>query len=130
MPPPSPLPKQQQLTIEKTWKQLLNQRQHVIKAKAKYEEDAIQINALHAQAALLQGRELDKVRPPVSLFSLISQRRLTGYKLSSVGAQASLKLDKVQQTVAVNERDYRNYVGVLKETTVFVPLFSLVTPSY
>ncbi|GAA5894310.1 hypothetical protein JCM6882_007627 [Rhodosporidiobolus microsporus] len=83
--------KNQQTTIEKTWKQLQNQREHVLKAKAKYENDAIQINALHAQASLLQGRELDK---------------------------ATLKLDKVQQTVAVNERDYRNYVAVLKETTV------------
>ncbi|GAA5893857.1 hypothetical protein JCM5296_004620 [Sporobolomyces johnsonii] len=82
--------KNQQTAIEKQWKSLNNQRQHVVKAKAKYEEDAIQINALHAQAALLQGRELDK---------------------------ATLKMDKVQQTVVVNERDYRNYVAVLKETT-------------
>ncbi|KAK4050223.1 formin-binding protein [Microbotryomycetes sp. JL201] len=59
-------------------------------AKAKYEDDALQINALHAQASLLQGRELDK---------------------------ATMKLDKVQQTVLVNERDYKNYVNVLKETT-------------
>ncbi|GJN90429.1 hypothetical protein Rhopal_003440-T1 [Rhodotorula paludigena] len=83
--------KTQQANVEKLWKMLLNQRQHVLKAKAKYQEDAIQINALHAQAALLQGRELDKV---------------------------SIKLDKAQQTVEVNERDYRNYVNVLKETTV------------
>lgn len=74
-------PLQQQANVEKLWKMLLNQRQHVLKvhlsrlslectasliihptqAKAKYQEDAIQINALHAQAALLQGRELDKV---------------------------------------------------------------------
>ncbi|GAA6019994.1 hypothetical protein JCM10207_006752 [Rhodosporidiobolus poonsookiae] len=83
--------KNQQAAVEKLWKTLLNQRQHVVKAKGKYEDDAIQINALRAQASLLQGKELDKV---------------------------SLKLDKVQQTVAVNERDYRNYVNVLKETTV------------
>ncbi|GAA5823204.1 hypothetical protein JCM10212_003910 [Sporobolomyces blumeae] len=83
--------KTQQSAIEKTWKSLLNQREHVLKAKSKYENDAIQINSLHAQASLLQGRELDK---------------------------ATLKMDKVQQTVIVNERDYRNFVGVLKETTV------------
>ncbi|GAA6035599.1 hypothetical protein JCM8097_004922 [Rhodosporidiobolus ruineniae] len=83
--------KNHQTAIEKLWKALCNTRQHVLKAKAKYEDDAIQINALHAQAALLQGRELDK---------------------------ATLKLDKAQQTVVVNERDYRNYVGVLKETTI------------
>ncbi|GAA5852166.1 hypothetical protein JCM8547_006687 [Rhodosporidiobolus lusitaniae] len=83
--------KNQQLNVEKLWKQLLNQRQHVLQAKAKYEKDAMQVNGLHASAALLQGRELDK---------------------------ATLKLDKVQQTVAVNERDYRQYASVLKETTV------------
>ncbi|BGP33564.1 formin-binding protein [Rhodotorula toruloides] len=83
--------KSQQTNVEKLWKNLLNTRQHVLKAKAKYQDDAIQINALHAQASLLQGRDLDK---------------------------ATLKLDKAQQTVVVNERDYRNYVNVLKETTV------------
>ncbi|SCZ87940.1 BZ3500_MvSof-1268-A1-R1_Chr2-3g05408 [Microbotryum saponariae] len=86
--------KNAQATTEKTWKALANQRNHVLKvsgsggAKAKYEEDAMSINALHAQASLLQGRGLDKT-----------------------------KLDKAQQTVQVNERDYRNYVGVLKDTT-------------
>ncbi|BGP49763.1 formin-binding protein [Rhodotorula kratochvilovae] len=80
-----------QQNIEKLWKNLLNQRAHVLKAKEKYEADAIQINALHAQASLLQGKELDKV---------------------------SIKLDKVQQSVEVNERDYRNYTTVLKQTTV------------
>ncbi|GAA5954570.1 hypothetical protein JCM3765_003814 [Sporobolomyces pararoseus] len=83
--------KTQQSAIEKTWKNMHNQREHVLKAKSKYENDAIQINSLHAQASLLQGRELDK---------------------------ATLKMDKVQQTVVVNERDYQNFVGVLKETTV------------
>ncbi|GAA5961871.1 hypothetical protein JCM8115_001449 [Rhodotorula mucilaginosa] len=83
--------KTQQASVEKLWKNVVNQRQHVLKAKAKYQDDAIQINALHAQASLLQGRDLDK---------------------------ATIKLDKAQQTVMVNERDYRNYVTVLKETTV------------
>ncbi|GAA6054707.1 hypothetical protein JCM3770_000041 [Rhodotorula araucariae] len=83
--------KTQQQNIEKLWKNLQNQRAHVLKAKEKYEADAIQINALHAQSTLLQGRELDKV---------------------------SIKLDKVQQSVEVNERDYREYAGVLKRTTV------------
>ncbi|BGP56630.1 hypothetical protein JCM8202_000184 [Rhodotorula sphaerocarpa] len=83
--------KTQQANVEKLWKNMNNQRQHVLKAKSKYQDDAIQINALHAQASLLQGKDLDK---------------------------ATLKLDKAQQTVMVNERDYRNYVTVLKETTV------------
>ncbi|KPV74152.1 uncharacterized protein RHOBADRAFT_44637, partial [Rhodotorula graminis WP1] len=84
------LRKAQQQNVEKLWKNLLNQRAHVVKAKEKYEADAIQINALHAQASLLQGKELDKV---------------------------SIKLDKVQQSVEVNERDYKNYANVLKQTT-------------
>ncbi|KAK4049915.1 formin-binding protein [Microbotryomycetes sp. JL221] len=79
-----------QANIEKLWKNINSQRAYVLKSKSKYEEDALQINALHAQASLLQGRDLDK---------------------------ATMKLDKVQQTVVVNERDYKNYVGVLKETT-------------
>lgn len=33
-----------------------------LQAKSKYQDDAIQINALHAQASLLQGKDLDKVR--------------------------------------------------------------------
>ncbi|KAM0786278.1 hypothetical protein ACM66B_001758 [Microbotryomycetes sp. NB124-2] len=82
--------KSHQNNIEKLWKNINMQRAYVLKAKNKYEDDALQINALHAQASLLQGRDLDK---------------------------ATMKLDKVQQTVLVNERDYKNYVNVLKETT-------------
>ena len=62
----------------------------MFKAKAKYEEDARQVNGLHAQSGLLQGKELDK---------------------------ATAKLDKFQQSVATNQRDYANYTGVLKNTT-------------
>ncbi|SCV74839.1 BQ2448_7868 [Microbotryum intermedium] len=101
-----------QATTEKTWKALANQRNHVLKAKVKYEEDAITINALHAQASLLQGRELDKVRRPESDAIARADRRTWRCR-----AQAQIKLDKAQQTVQVNERDYRNYVGVLKDTT-------------
>lgn len=39
-------------------------------AKSKYETDAIQINSLHAQASLLQGRELDKVNPTLPFLLL------------------------------------------------------------
>ncbi|ORY69424.1 hypothetical protein BCR35DRAFT_354596 [Leucosporidium creatinivorum] len=82
--------KSQQMNIEKKWKELNNCRHHVLKAKDKYEQDAIAINSLHASASLLQGRDLDK---------------------------ATMKLDKAQQTVVVNERDYKQYTSVLKEST-------------
>lgn len=48
------------------------------------------MNGLHAQTTLLQGKELDK---------------------------ATAKLDKFQQSVATNQRDYQNYTNVLKNTT-------------
>lgn len=76
---------QQQTAVEKAWKNkivqesfvnkvslttlvcshsaaLLTRTVNVIQAKAKYESDCIIINTLHAQAAVSQGRELDKVR--------------------------------------------------------------------
>ncbi|KAK4704925.1 hypothetical protein P7C70_g1290, partial [Phenoliferia sp. Uapishka_3] len=76
--------------IEKLWKTKREQIDVVNKAKNKYETDALDITGMHARAALSQGRELDKV---------------------------TMKMDKIQQTVLVNERDYRNYVTVLQETT-------------
>lgn len=33
-----------------------------------------------------------------------------------------MKMEKIQQTVLVNERDYKNFVAVLKETTTSVSL--------
>ncbi|KAI5481079.1 hypothetical protein MNV49_006265 [Pseudohyphozyma bogoriensis] len=82
--------KQQQTAVEKAYKVKREQREIVNKAKAKYEKDAIDITGMHANAALSQGRDLDKV---------------------------TAKMDKISQTVVVNERDYRRYVDVLKETT-------------
>ncbi|GAA5990288.1 hypothetical protein JCM11641_006388 [Rhodosporidiobolus odoratus] len=82
--------KNQQSTVEKLWKDINNQRAHVKKSKLKYEQDAQLANSLNAQKHLLQGQALDK---------------------------ATLKLDKVQQTVEQNERDYRHYAGVLKDNT-------------
>ncbi|KAL8277054.1 hypothetical protein RQP46_010588 [Phenoliferia psychrophenolica] len=76
--------KQQQTAIEKLWKQKREQIEVVSKAKGKYETDALAITGLHAQGALSQGRELDKL---------------------------TMKMEKIQQTVVVNERDYRNYVN-------------------
>lgn len=63
------------------------------KAKAKYEAEAIGINTLNAQATLSQGRELDKV---------------------------VTKLDKARQAVVTNQKEYEQYVKVLKETTAYV----------
>lgn len=82
-------------------------------SKSKYENDALSITAMNANAALSQGRDLDKVcnclLVPASEGSP-----------DEVCYQVQMKLDKVQQSVAVNEREYRNYVGVLKDTTVYV----------
>lgn len=83
---------QQQINIEKKWKELNNCRHHVLKvsrslhfrlyradhsplvqAKDKYEQDAISINSLHASASLLQGRDLDKVSSFAR--SLVRRRR-------------------------------------------------------
>ncbi|KAM0750358.1 hypothetical protein T439DRAFT_326327 [Meredithblackwellia eburnea MCA 4105] len=82
--------KDQQRAVEKLYKTKREQAEMVLKAKSKYETDTLDITGMNARAALSQGRELDKV---------------------------TMKMEKIQQTIIVNERDYRNYVGVLKETT-------------
>jgi hypothetical protein len=84
---------QQQTAVEKAWKNKSSQESFVYKAKAKYETDAIGINTLNAQATLSQGRELDKV---------------------------VTKLDKARQGVVTNQKEYEQYVKVLKETTACV----------
>lgn len=81
-----------------------------MQTKDKYEQDAISINSLHASASLLQGRDLDKVS---FAFTFGGSPPLT----SAEPPQATMKLDKAQQTVVLNERDYRQYAGALKEST-------------
>jgi len=58
-------------------------------AREKYEADCVHINSYTAQSTLLQGKELDKI---------------------------TLKLERAQQTVQANERDYMNFARALSDT--------------
>lgn len=60
------------------------------KAKEKYESDCLKLNSYTANAALSQGKELEKVQS---------------------------KLDRVRQTIGGNEQDFRQFVKVLEGTT-------------
>lgn len=60
------------------------------KSRKKYEANAIAVNGLSAQTHLVQGRDYDKV---------------------------TAKLEKAQQNVLMDEREYRSHVKNLKETT-------------
>lgn len=60
------------------------------RTREKYESDCIKINAFTGQSALVQGRELDKLH---------------------------LKLEKLQETVKINEREFGNFVRALADTT-------------
>jgi hypothetical protein len=62
----------------------------VNRTREKYESDCIKINAFTGQSALVQGRELDKLH---------------------------LKLEKLQETVKINEREFGNFVRALADTT-------------
>ncbi|KAH8918701.1 hypothetical protein BT69DRAFT_1316018 [Atractiella rhizophila] len=76
--------------IEKSYKLKRTQEDLAFKARKKFEDDCITINGLTAQTSLIQGRDLDKV-----------------------GA----KLDKVNQTVQVNEKEYSTHISALKDST-------------
>ncbi|EAU91195.2 SH3 domain-containing protein [Coprinopsis cinerea okayama7 len=82
--------KTQQLSIEKEFKTKQAQEAHVNKAREKYESDGMRINAFTAQSTLVQGKELDKI---------------------------TAKLERAQQTVQVNEREFANFAKILAETT-------------
>lgn len=60
------------------------------KAREKYESDCVLINSYTAQSTLLQGKELDKIQT---------------------------KLERAQQTVQANERDYQNFARALGDTS-------------
>jgi len=62
----------------------------MIKAKEKYESDCLKLNSYTANAALSQGKELEKVQA---------------------------KLERVRQTIGGNEQDFRQFVKVLEGTT-------------
>lgn len=57
----------------------------------KYKSDCILINSFSARLSLTQGKDLDKV---------------------------TAKLDKAQQTVQVNEGEYKQYCKALKDTHI------------
>ncbi|KIO28899.1 hypothetical protein M407DRAFT_229164 [Tulasnella calospora MUT 4182] len=78
-----------QAAIEKSYKAKQTQEKYVERAREKYESDSVLINSYAAQSTLLQGKELDKVR---------------------------LKLERVNQTVQANERDYENHARRLGDT--------------
>ncbi|TFK50867.1 hypothetical protein OE88DRAFT_1680736 [Heliocybe sulcata] len=78
-----------QTAIEKSFKIKQAQESHVNKAREKYEADCMRINGYTAQSTLVQGKDLEKIHQ---------------------------KLERVQQTVQANERDFANFARALAET--------------
>jgi hypothetical protein len=75
--------------IEKQFKTKQAQEAHVNKARDKYEQDCLRINAYTAQSTLVQGKDLERI---------------------------SVKLERAQQTVHANEREYANFARALHES--------------
>ncbi|KAF5326193.1 hypothetical protein D9611_000179 [Ephemerocybe angulata] len=82
--------KQNQAPIEKEFKNKQAQEAHVTKAREKYEADCMRINSYTAQSSLVQGKDLEKIQ---------------------------VKLERAQQTVLVNEKEFCNFAKILHETT-------------
>ncbi|KAI5454680.1 formin-binding protein, variant 2 [Naganishia albida] len=82
--------KNYQSNIEKLHKNKVSQETLVAKAQERYEQDCLRINSYTANTSLVQGKDLEKLQS---------------------------KLDKVQQTVGGNEREYKTSVKALEETT-------------
>ena len=78
-----------QSVIEKEFKSKQLQESYVIKARDKYEQDCVRINSYTAQSSIIQGRDLEKVNQ---------------------------KLERAQQTVQANERDFSNFAKALQDT--------------
>ncbi|KAF8633413.1 hypothetical protein AX17_004584 [Amanita inopinata Kibby_2008] len=78
-----------QSVIEKEFKAKQLQESYVLKARDKYEADCVRINSYAAQSSIIQGRELEKV---------------------------TIKLERAQQTVQANERDFANFAKALQDT--------------
>ena len=78
-----------QTFIEKEFKIKQTQESYVNKAREKYEQDCVRINSFTAQASLVQGKDLEKI---------------------------NLKLERTQQTVQTNEREFANFAKALAET--------------
>ena len=75
--------------MEKQFKTKQAQEAHVNKAREKYEQDCLRINAYTAQSTLVQGKDLERI---------------------------SVKLERAQQTVHANEREYSNFARALQDT--------------
>ncbi|EIN06419.1 hypothetical protein PUNSTDRAFT_105403 [Punctularia strigosozonata HHB-11173 SS5] len=78
-----------QAAIEKEFKNKQTQESYVNKAREKYESDCLRINSYTAQSTLVQGKDLEKI---------------------------NLKLERAQQTVQANERDFANFARALADT--------------
>lgn len=78
-----------QAAIEKEFKTKNTQESYVNKAREKYEADCIRINSYTAQSTLMQGKDLDRI---------------------------SAKLERAQQTVQANEKDFLNFSRALQDT--------------
>ncbi|KNZ74046.1 Septation protein imp2 [Termitomyces sp. J132] len=78
-----------QANIEKEFKTKQAQEAHVNKAREKYEQDCVRINSYTAQSSLVQGKDLEKIH---------------------------VKLERAQQTVQANERDFANFAKAYQET--------------
>ncbi|KAI0629463.1 hypothetical protein C8Q77DRAFT_1180874 [Trametes polyzona] len=78
-----------QAPVEKEFKNKQTQEGYVARAREKYEADCVRINSYTAQSTLIQGRDLEKVH---------------------------LKLERAQQTVQANQRDYANFARALQDT--------------
>ena len=78
-----------QAAIEKDFKTKQTQETYVNKAREKYEQDCMRINSYTAQSSLVQGKDLEKIH---------------------------IKLERAQQTVQINERDFANFSKALQDT--------------
>ncbi|KAL6305138.1 hypothetical protein BKA93DRAFT_780069 [Sparassis latifolia] len=78
-----------QTAMEKEFKTKQTQEAYVNKAREKYEADCVRINSYTAQSTLMQGKDLDRIHT---------------------------KLERAQQTVQANERDFANFARALQDT--------------
>jgi hypothetical protein len=81
--------KNYQAAVEKEFKTKHTQESYVNKAREKYEADCVRINSYTAQSTLMQGKDLDRI---------------------------NVKLERAQQTVQANEKDFANFSKALQDT--------------
>lgn len=78
-----------QAAIEKEYKAKQTHEGYVNRSREKYESDCLRINSYTAQSSLVQGKDLDKI---------------------------NFKLERAQQTVQANERDFQNFSRAYQDT--------------